>query len=100
MVKSAQNDPSCLATVRLRDEEKVREKFDERGNRWFKIYFGSGSHFRNWLRQCIEIFGEENIEVEEADSTDLPALARVAKRHTGFGYWKEKGEITKNHECL
>ncbi|MEA3471755.1 MAG: hypothetical protein U9R24_08545 [Thermodesulfobacteriota bacterium] len=71
MEKSAQNDPSCLATVRLRDEEKVREKIDERGNRWFKIYFGSGSHFRNWLNQCREIFGEENIEVEEADSTGL-----------------------------
>jgi hypothetical protein len=71
MPKSVQNDSSCLAAARLRDEEKVREKIDNRGNRWCKIYFGSGSHFRNWLRQCKEIYGEENIEVEETDSTGL-----------------------------
>jgi len=71
MSKSVQSDSSCLAAEGLRNEEKVREKIDDRGNRWCKIYFGSGSHFTNWLRQCKEIFGEDNIAVEETDPTGL-----------------------------
>ena len=46
-------------------EELVREKVDARGNRWRKVYFGGGAHFRNWLEQCREL-GE--VEVEEIDA--------------------------------
>jgi hypothetical protein len=61
---------------RLAQEELVREKIDEQGNRWRKVYFGGGAHFRNWLEQCREL-GE--IEVEEVD----PA---------GFKCFEEGGE--------
>ncbi|MDD5038146.1 MAG: hypothetical protein PHN78_02370 [Dehalococcoidales bacterium] len=27
-----------------------------------------GAHFRNWLSQLVELKGEENVKVEEADS--------------------------------
>ena len=50
---------------RLAREELVRERVDEKGNRWRKVYFGGGVHFRNWLEQCREL-GE--VEVEEVDS--------------------------------
>jgi hypothetical protein len=50
---------------RLAREDLVREKVDEEGNSWRKVYFGGGAHFRNWLEQCREL-GE--VEVEEVDS--------------------------------
>jgi len=61
---------------RLAREELVREKVDEKGNRWRKVYFGGGAHFRNWLEQCREL-GE--VEVEEVDSK-------------GFKCFEESGE--------
>jgi len=65
------NEVNQGKTVRQRvaEEEAIREKVDENGNRWTKVYFGGGAHFRNWLSQFIELKGEENIRVEEADST-------------------------------
>jgi hypothetical protein len=51
--------------ARIAREEQVRERVDEKGNRWRKVYFGGGEHFRNWLEQCREL-GE--VEVEEIDS--------------------------------
>jgi hypothetical protein len=50
---------------KLAREDLVRDKVDEEGNRWRKVYFGGGAHFRNWLEQCREL-GE--VEVEEVDS--------------------------------
>jgi hypothetical protein len=61
---------------RIAREEQVREKVDEKGNRWRKVYFGGGEHFRNWLEQCREL-GE--VEVEEVDSR-------------GFKCFEESGE--------
>jgi hypothetical protein len=60
----------------LAREELVREKVDGEGNRWRKVYFGGGAHFRNWLEQCREL-GE--VEVEEVDSR-------------GFKCFEESGE--------
>ena len=57
--------------VWIAEEERVREKVDEAGNRWKKVYFGGGTHFRNWLSQCLEIYGESNIKTEEIESTGL-----------------------------
>jgi hypothetical protein len=62
--------------ARIAREEQVREKVDEKGNRWRKVYFGGGEHFRNWLEQCREL-GE--VEVEEIDSR-------------GFKCFEESGE--------
>jgi hypothetical protein len=52
-------------------EDLVRERVDEKGNTWKKVYFGGGTHFSNWLEQVIELRGKENVEVEEADSKGL-----------------------------
>ena len=49
-------------------EESVREKIDEKGEKWTKKYFGGGAHFLNWLEQYKEVYGEENVEIEELDS--------------------------------
>jgi hypothetical protein len=50
---------------RIAEEELLKEKTDEHGNKWRKAYFGGGEHFRNWLNQCKEL-GE--VMVEEVDS--------------------------------
>ena len=49
-------------------EESVREKIDEKGEKWTKKYFGGGAHFLNWLEQYKEVYGEKNVEIEEIDS--------------------------------
>ena len=64
---------------RIAEEETFREKVEEDGTRWIKVYFGGGAHFRNWLSQFIELKGEENVKVEETDST-------------GFQCYEESGE--------
>ena len=51
---------------RMAEEELVKEKIDKEGNRWIKVYFGGGSHFKNWLTQSREL-GE--VTVEAIDST-------------------------------
>ena len=53
---------------RMAEEENIQEKVDDKGNKWTKVYFGGGAHFRNWLSQFVELKGEENLKVEEADS--------------------------------
>ena len=55
----------------LAKEELVRERVDEQGTVWRKVYFGGGPHFRNWLEQTIELCGRENVDVEEADPKGL-----------------------------
>lgn len=50
---------------RIREEDGVRERVDEEGNKWRKIYFGGGEHCRHWLEQFKEL-GE--VQVEEVDS--------------------------------
>ena len=60
-------------------EESVKEKVDEKGNKWRKTYFGGGKHFSNWLKQCLELYGEDNVETEEIDSK-------------GFQCFEESGE--------
>ena len=68
-----------LVRRRMAEEEALREKVDEDGTRWTKVYFGGGAHFKNWLSQCIELRGEESVRVEEADSR-------------GFQCYEESGE--------
>ena len=63
-------DNSCPSEW-MAQEESIKEKIDESGNQWRKVYFGSGTHFENWLSQFIEVYGEENIEVEAVISCDL-----------------------------
>ena len=50
---------------RMAAEALVRERIDEEGHKWSKVYFGGGEHFKNWVDQCKEL-GE--VMVEEVDS--------------------------------
>ena len=59
----------------MRAEENIREKIDENGVVWSKVYFGSGSHFKNWFQQVCELFGEENVMVEPVDFTGLACFS-------------------------
>jgi hypothetical protein len=74
-----QIERESLIRQRIVEEEKIRQKADEDGTKWTKVYFGGGAHFRNWLSQFIELKGEDNVKVEEADST-------------GFQCYEESGE--------
>ena len=67
--KVAQRKADQEMTIRekMAQEELVEEKIDRQGNKWRKVYFGGGAHFRNWLAQYQELGFE--IEVEEIDST-------------------------------
>ena len=67
MSKKRRKFNSPIMQRRMAEEETIREKIDESGNRWTKVYFGGGAHFKNWLNQCIEIKGDKNVKVEEAD---------------------------------
>ena len=58
----------------LREEERVLKKDNPDGTTWRKIYFGNGAHYKNWLDQCIEIYGEENVQVESIDHSSLPCF--------------------------
>ena len=57
-------------------EELVRERIDERGEKWTKKYVGGGDHFLNWLEQYQEVYGEKNVEIEEIDSTGFSCFER------------------------
>ena len=70
-------DPSELAREKLAKEAKVREKVDDKGNRWIKVYFGGGSHFQNWLEQAKEL-GE--VEVEEINSDGLRCFEETGEK--------------------
>ena len=72
---------------RLAQEELVREKIDEQGNKWRKVYFGGGEHFRNWLEQCREL-GE--VEVEEVDSKGFKCFEESGEKL--YRIWMKVGE--------
>jgi len=74
-----QIERESLIRQRIGGEQKIRHKVDEDGTTWTKVYFGGGAHFRNWLSQFVELKGEENVKVEEADSA-------------GFQCYEESGE--------
>ncbi len=61
-----ENGPAKTIRERMAEEDLVKERRDEEGNLWTKVYFGGGEHFRNWLEQCEEL-GE--VWVEPVDST-------------------------------
>jgi len=78
-----------LERERIAQEEQVRERIDEKGNRWRKVYFGGGEHFRNWLKQCREL-GE--VEVEEVDSKGFKCFEEGGEKL--YRIWMKVG---KNH---
>ncbi len=62
----AQEDPEKRI---LAEEEWERVRIDRQGNTWKKVYFGSGQHLKNWLDQTIELFGQDNVKMEEVTSS-------------------------------
>lgn len=68
-----------LTVDKVTAEEEIQEKVDREGNQWKKVYCGGGAHFKNWLNQVLELWGEKNIEVEEIDPR-------------GFQCYEESGE--------
>ena len=78
-MSSEQLEQESLIHQRMAEEEIIRERIDEDGTRWTKVYFGGGAHLRNWLSQFVELKGEENVQVEEIDSR-------------GFQCFEESGE--------
>ena len=51
----------------MKQEELIKERINNNGERWIKKYVGGGAHFLNWLEQFREVYGEENVETEEID---------------------------------
>ena len=47
------------------NEDSVQERLDANGTRWAKKYVGNGAHMNNWLLQYCEVFGENNVLIEE-----------------------------------
>jgi len=62
---------------RMAEEELVQERIDAKGNRWKKVYFGGGEHFKNWLAQCREL-GE--VMVEEVDSRGYKCFEEAGEK--------------------
>ena len=65
---------------RMAEEENIRTKKDAAGNTWKKVYFGGGTHFRNWLSQCQELCGEDNVETEEVDAGGLKCFEESGEK--------------------
>ena len=80
-----------LIQERIAEEDLVREKVDEKGDTWRKVYFGGGTHFQNWLSQTIELCGEENVEVEEADSRGFRCFEEGGE--TMYRIWVKEGAM-------
>ncbi|MBN2123069.1 MAG: hypothetical protein JW821_02140 [Deltaproteobacteria bacterium] len=59
-----QEDQEQILRERIAEEDRIRERLDEEGNRWKKVYFGGGEHCRSWLEQFKEL-GE--VQMEEVD---------------------------------
>ena len=74
---------------RIAEEDLVKERIDDEGNRWKKVYFGGGEHFKNWLAQCKEL-GE--VMVEEVDSTGYKCFEQSGEKL--YRIWM-KMDVTK-----
>ena len=83
-------DKEITAEERLRLEETVNEMTDENGIRWHKVYFGGGAHFKGWLEQCKELYGDDNIMVEEIEATGFRCFEESEEKL--YRIWAKKGD--------
>lgn len=72
-----ENDHVKTVRKRMAEEELVRERVDEQGHTWRKVYFGGGKHFKNWLDQCKEL-GE--VMIEEVDSAGFKCFEQGGEK--------------------
>jgi hypothetical protein len=91
VTQESSNQPDI--SDRIRREESVRERIDQKGTKWKKVYFAGGAHFRNWQSQCIEIYGEHNIEIEDIDSTVFKCFEESGDKL--YRIWVREGDETK-----
>ena len=89
-MNSHKDDPMKTIRERMAAEDRVKERIDEEGNRWTKVYFGGGEHFRNWLEQCKEL-GE--VMVEPVDSTGYKCFEQGGE--TLYRIWMKMEEHKK-----
>ena len=75
--KGKEHPQADAVQERIAQENLVTEKIDEKGNKWRKVYFGGGAHFRNWLEQCKQL-GE--VEVEEIDSRGFQCFEEAGEK--------------------
>lgn len=90
-----QEDQEFDRQQRMAEEELVKEKTDEEGNKWRKVYFGGGAHFRNWLEQCKEL-GE--VMVEEIDSTGYKCFELAGEKM--YRIWMKVDSSPKDDALL
>ena len=76
---------------RIAEEDLVKERIDEEGNKWEKVYFGGGQHFKNWLEQCEELGG---VIVEEVDSTGYKCFEDGGEKL--YRIWMKAGETKED----
>ena len=79
-------------------EELVRERIDEEGNKWKKVYFGGGAHFQNWLDQYLELSGKDNVKVEEMDSAGFQCFEQGGEKV--YRIWVKEGVSESSEEDL
>ncbi len=73
----------------MAQEEAVQERVDQEGNKWRKVYFGGGAHYRNWLSQCLELYGEENVQVEEINAKGFQCFEKAGEKM--YRIWVREG---------
>lgn len=83
---------------RIAGEEENREKVDKNGTKWRKVYFGGGAHFKNWLDQFLELYGEDNIEVEEMDPKGFQCYEAGGEKM--YRIWAREGVSGEVDELL
>ena len=93
-----QVEHESLIRQRIAEEETFREKVDEDGTRWTKVYFGGGAHFRNWLSQFVELKGEENVKVEEADSRGFQCYEESGEKM--YRIWVKDTDVREGNEQM
>jgi len=76
--------PKTMQEIRA-EENRVKEKTDEKGNRWIKVYVGGGEHLKNWLEQSREL---GTPMVEEIDPTGYRCFEETGEKL--YRIWMKK----------
>jgi hypothetical protein len=89
-----QKDAEKTIQERIAEEDLIQERIDAKGNRWRKVYFGGGEHFKNWLTQCREL-GE--VMVEEVDSTGYKCFEEGGEKL--YRIWMKVDKRKEDNQC-
>jgi hypothetical protein len=89
-----QKDAEKTIQERIAEEDLIQERIDAKGNRWRKVYFGGGEHFKNWLAQCREL-GE--VMVEEVDSTGYKCFEEGGEKL--YRIWMKVDKRKEDNQC-